>query len=418
MTPPLAAQLSPTARELIRGTLERVLDDAPALFAELHDAVAASAPAGLVADPALALEIERSNVAVLAAWLEANIRWPGEPVEPVLSADTLNIVRDVARRGLEDSTYNYFRVGLAVASQHIMHAAFALSTDPVVLREALATMLSSSADYIDRSISALREVIEQEREARSTGGRTRRLEVATALLEGEGADTALASSRLGFELGRPLLGSILWADPRTGPGVDGLERAARALAEACGARTPLVIPASAASVWAWLPTAQPPDAQTLRAQLSPVGEVRMAIGSTGMGVSGFRRGHLDAMQTQRVMHRLGHAVDLATHDEVRVVALAGSDEPAAGEFVAVVLGALATAAPELRSTLRSVVSSGFDTVTVAESLGLHRNTVLARVRRAENLLPPGWERRWIDIALALELDRWLGGGATLRSSAS
>ncbi len=409
-TPPL----TPAARDLIRATLERVLADGPALFGELHEAVAASAPATLVADPALAAEIERSNVAILAAWVDATMRHPGEPVAPVLGAETLDIVRDVARRGLEDSTYNYFRVGLAVASRHIMEAAFERSSDPQVLREALSLMLSSSADYIDRSVAALRAVIEQEREARAVGGRTRRLEIAMALLEGDALPTETASARLGFELGRPLLGCILWADPSTGPGMEGLEKVARQLADAYEARSPLVISASAASVWMWLPTRFRPELSTLRAMVAETEGVQVAIGSTGNGVAGFRSGHRDALHTQRVMHRLGNAAVLATHEELRIVALAGADEVAADEFVAVVLGALASASPDLRSTLRAVIASGFDTAGVAERLALHRNTVLGRVRRAENLLPPGSEERWIDVAVALELDHWRAANSSAR----
>lgn len=399
---------TPAVADLIRATVARVVDRAPALFAQLHDAVAASAPEALLADPALAAEIERSNVVILAAWLEANLRQPGERVDPVLSADTLDIVRDVARRGLEDSTYNYFRVGQGVAAQYVMQAAFEESSEPALLRDALGIMLSSAAEYIDRSVTALREVIEQERKARATGGRTLRLEIVTTILGGEAIDTAQASARLGFELGRPLLGAILWTDPSSGLGIDALERLARRLADACGSRPPLLVPATTASLWAWLPTSRPAEPAALRTLVAQTPGVRVAIGSSAAGVAGFRRGHLDALQAQRVMHRHRVPLDFATHEDVRAVALAGGDEPAAAEFIAVTLGALAVAAPQLRYTLRAVIAAGFDTGRAAADLGLHRNSVLARLRRARPLLPAGHEERWIDVALALELDHWLG----------
>jgi DNA-binding PucR family transcriptional regulator len=394
-------------RQIIHATLMRVLADAPRLFADLHDAVSSSAPQGLLDDPALAAEIERSNVAILAAWLQANLERPGEPVEPVLSPDTLDIVRDVARRGLEDSTYNYFRVGLAVASRHVMAAAFEQCSDPVLLRAALDAMLGSAAAYIDASVAALRTVVLEERAARATGHRGRRLEIVTELLEGATADTANASARLGFELGRPLLACILWTDTQDGPDSAVLEQVARDLAVACQVRSSLILPASAASVWAWLPTGRAIEVDVFRAIVMQTAGVRVAVGTPSQGVAGFRHSHLEAARTQRLMHRLGATSHVATYDEIRVAELAGRDEPAAAEFVSVVLGALAVAAPELRSTLRAVVASGFNSGSVAAELGVHRNTVLGRIRRAESLLPGGATRRWIDVALALELDRWL-----------
>lgn len=400
---------TPEVRRLIGATIARVIDDGPALFTELHDAVAATAPDALVADPALADEIERSNIAILAAWLDANARAPGETVEPVLSPDTLDIVRDVARRGLEDSTYNYFRVGQGIAAQHVMQAAFAVSSDAELLRDALDVMLRSASGYIDRSVVALREVIEQERRLRASDGRTRRLDVITPILEGEDTDAARASARLGFELGRPLLACVLWSDANSGAGIEDLEGLARQLAEASGARPPLLVPATATSLWAWIPVAQPVDAGALRAQVERVPGVRVAVGTSGSGVAGFRRGHLDALETQRIMHRLGLRQAVATHAELRVVALAGTDETAARAFITVTLGSLADGPAVLRSTLRTMLAAGFDSKKVARELGLHRNTVLARLRRVQPLLPEGSSERWIDVGLALELDRWLVG---------
>src|SRR4029453_10635066 len=61
------------------------------------------------------------------------------------------------------------------------------------------------------------------------------------------------------------------------------------------------------------------------------------------GMDGFRRSHLDALATQRLMHRMPSDLRLAAYDDVRLVALTTQDEDPAAEFVARTLGELGTA---------------------------------------------------------------------------
>lgn len=402
-------QLSPDAIALVRSIAERMLDEAAGLFDEVNEALLAFAPAELVADPTLAAEIEQSNAAVLGRWLAEAMRDPGVFVDPVQTPDTLNFARDVARRGLEDMTFNNFRVGLAVASRHVMEAAFASSAERPVIQEALGYMLRSASEYVDQSAAFIHRAIVEERRALASRPRARRLDVVRDVLEGELSDPALASQRLAFELDRPLLAAILWADPSLAVSVDQLEVLAREIAAAAGAGRPLVVDASATSVWAWLPAVElPPRAELGQMVLAREG-VRAAFGGAGRGVPGFRASHEEAARAQRVMARLRRPVPVATHDELRVFALAGHDELAALDFARTTLGTLADAPRALRITLRALIAEEFDTVAASQRLGVHRNTVLARLRRIRQLLPPG-APRWVDVALALELDHWLDPG--------
>jgi DNA-binding PucR family transcriptional regulator len=400
------ARPSEAAIELVRVIAAQLVSDAVGLFDEVHDAVAASAPEALLADPALTAEIERSNAAVLGHWLAEVVRDPGATVEPLRTPETLEFARDVAWRGLEDMTFNYFRVGLAVASRYVMEAAFAQSKDPPVIREALRFLLWSSSVYVDRSAALIHEAIAAERASRASSTLARRLDLVTDVLDGDTFDTASASRRLGFELDRPLFACILWVDPSLGAGVDVLEGLARQVAVEVSGRSPLLVAASAASLWAWIPTDQRPDSVRLRRAVASHPGVRLAIGSVARGVAGFRASYQDAARTQRVMHRVGGALAVARFDEVRVVALAGADEPAAAEFTRATLGSLASAPPVIRETVRGVIAAGFDTAAAAVELGVHRNTVLARMRRARELLPEPAAVRWVDVALALELAHW------------
>jgi DNA-binding PucR family transcriptional regulator len=108
------------------------------------------------------------------------------------------------------------------------------------------------------------------------------------------------------------------------------------------------------------------------------------------------------------MHRGGGHLRLARYDDVQVVALATHDEERADEFVTRTLGELAGAAPDLRETTRVYLREGQSATRAARVLFTHRNTVLARLARAEALLPAPLEGRGLPVALALEIVHWRG----------
>ena len=114
----------------------------------------------------------------------------------------------------------------------------------------------------------------------------------------------------------------------------------------------------------------------MSAHLLSVPDVRIALGSNGSGMEGFRRGHLDALATQRLMQRMPASPRIATYEEVQLVALSVQDEEGAWDFVARTLGDLATAEPVLRETLRVYIREEFSASRAARALYAHRNTVL------------------------------------------
>ncbi|HWX74507.1 MAG TPA: helix-turn-helix domain-containing protein, partial [Solirubrobacteraceae bacterium] len=117
----------------------------------------------------------------------------------------------------------------------------------------------------------------------------------------------------------------------------------------------------------------------------------------------------DALATQRLMHNLRVEARVAHFQEIELVALVTEDLERAGEFVARTLGELAGAEWELRNTLRVYIREQFSAARAARALFAHRNTILGRLRRAEQLLPAPLEKRGLDVGLALEIQHWLGG---------
>jgi DNA-binding PucR family transcriptional regulator len=101
------------------------------------------------------------------------------------------------------------------------------------------------------------------------------------------------------------------------------------------------------------------------------------------------------------------------------VALVARDAEQAAEFVTSVLGPLAASDPacaRLRETLRAYLEEGGHGPRAARRLNTHRNTVLQRVHRAEEILGYSVDERRLALSLALELAHRLGPRA-LRDAA-
>jgi DNA-binding PucR family transcriptional regulator len=164
--------------------------------------------------------------------------------------------------------------------------------------------------------------------------------------------------------------------------------------------------ASAASRWVWV--AGRPDLVRLRAAVARMPSVRVAVGSSGRDVDGFRRSHLDALTTQRMLTRLASPQQVVGHDEVELVSLVTQDDERAELFVQRTLGRLESAPPDVAEAVRTFVASGCNASRAAGLLFTHRNTVLRRLERADRLLPRPLAEDVVAVAVALEVLRWRG----------
>jgi DNA-binding PucR family transcriptional regulator len=162
--------------------------------------------------------------------------------------------------------------------------------------------------------------------------------------------------------------------------------------------------ASAATRWVWVHGR--PDLAAL--DLSAVPAARVAVGSPGDGIDGFRRSHLDALTVQRMLARLASPQQLATHAEVELVALLTQQPEPAEHFVRRTLGGLETAPAEIVETVRVYLAAGCNASRAAARLYTHRNTLLRRLARAEQLLPQPLAENVVNVAAALEVLRWRG----------
>jgi DNA-binding PucR family transcriptional regulator len=198
---------------------------------------------------------------------------------------------------------------------------------------------------------------------------------------------------------------VIWSDDAESE-QRALESAADAFARSVHAQRPLIVVASAATLWVWVAGKGEPDQPQLMAALHHLPGVHVAIGSLARGVEGFRRSHLDALTTQRMLSRLQSRERVASFDAVRLVSLVTQDAEGAQAFVQHTLGELATSSPDLQSALRVFLNAGCNASRAAELLRTHRNTLLRRLTRAEALLPRSLEGQYVQVAVALEVLRW------------
>lgn len=210
------------------------------------------------------------------------------------------------------------------------------------------------------------------------------------LLRDEPLDLALVQKTLDYALDRHHLALVVWYEPSSHR-VDtaGLECAARTVLASLGASDRLIVPAGTGRIWAWGNRRQFPGAVELKGQQSP--DVHVAVGTTGDGISGFRRSHHEALAAERVARMSTRATRrwATSYQDTAVIAMLTADLELARQFVQRELGPLAAGTPsaaDLRATLLSYLDEESSPFAAARHLHVSRNTVGYRVKRASELL--------------------------------
>lgn len=404
MTAETWAPPSPAAAELMRALAATVLEHPEDHILAMDAATLAHAPAAVAADPVLAASWHTSNVTTLSHWLHQTTLTPGARVRPVQTGESADLARDLVRRGLDATSLNVYRAGQNVAWQRWMHSCFDITDNPVLLRELLEISARSIFSYVDDVVAGIVELVEAEREVLTSGMQARRLEVVTLILQGAPVGADVAAARLGHDLNRRQTAMILWHESGGAAGL--LERAADAVASTLDVARPLTVSATASSLWAWYAADVELDAGAIAAATASYDAVRLAIGATARGLDGFRRSHLDAVATQRIMLRAPTAPRVAAYPDVQLVSLLLADEEGVADFVSRTLGPLAAAEPSLLETLRIYLREQSSPSRAARALFTHRNTVLNRLSRAQSLLPAPLDGRSLQVAAALEVLHW------------
>lgn len=375
---------------------------------ELQEATLASDYVRTIAeDPVIVEAVRQSLRSNLLHWLAANVAHPGMLAAPNLDDESLTAARDLVRHGLDEAAIvDGYRVAHNVTWKSWLRIAFELTSDPDELRELLDASARSLSGFIDATVGAICEQIRIERNELTRGTHAQRRQTIALIIDGAPITPQHVEDRLGYEFGQSHTAAVIWGDEFNTNLAD-LDRAAEMLIRSADGRA-LSVLADARTRWVWLPGAGAPDLTGIATELSQRSGVRIAIGSTAAGIEGFRSSHLDAITVQRMMARLGSPQRVARFTDVYLIALITSNPDQADRFITHTLGDFESADAELQRTVLTFVYEQCNAARTAEVLYTHRNTVLRRIARANELLPQPLERDGVHVAVALEALHWRG----------
>ena len=308
-----------------------------------------------------------------------------------------------------DSTLRFYRLGHAYFWSLWSSALTEAISDRDRLTVALRETAAFSFAYIDTVSARVGAEHVAERDRRQRRAAIVRADVVRAVLAGEALDQRAAERALGHVLSGPQLAFVCWSagDPAE------LERVALAVAAAVGTNRPLLVPDGPHVLGGWVvPDGTVDIARLADASRAASAEVHVAVGEPGIGLAGFRDGRLQADRARRVAGHAQHrAPSLTAYADVALVDLLSRDLDAARAFVAAELGGLAASdeiAKRARAAILAVVSPQGGLAAAARELDIHRNTVLQRVRRGEELRGRPVTERAAELHAALLLAAGLG----------
>ncbi|MFD6393046.1 PucR family transcriptional regulator [Nocardia sp. NPDC060259] len=402
-----SARIRPAVAELIRRAAAIVSAASAEWIAEIDEAAFSAADiAPFSADPEVRALFLRDIHAHVQHWAAANMRDPGRPV-PAFVDDVEMVARSLVFRGHTEASVDAYRLGHNVAWRRWMNIAFDLTTNTDDLRDMLDVTAESMGTFIDETITALAVGIAAEREQLLRGQDAARLEAVSLVIGGGGANVASIERALGYRLDQAHTAVVVWTTDAA-PQLSELDRVVNQVARHLRARSVIPAVASAGTIWAWLGEIDTDRLSSIESIVGARPHCQVAVGSTGHGIDGFRTSHLDAVRTQRMMARLDTGRAVATFGDVEGVLLLTASPDLADRFVASTLGPLDNY-PELRDTLRVYLIELCNVSNAADRLFTHRNTVLRRIKRANELLPHPLEDNALNIGMALEIRHWRSG---------
>ncbi len=323
----------------------------------------------------------------------------------------LEHARAMAGRGYSvDLMLRFYRVGHAYFSERVLGGIGGLVGDPALALRVVAELQRYAFAYTDRVSSEVAAAYVAELERLQSQARAARTDAVRSLIAGGRVDVARSERALSHRLTGWQTAFVCWTDRDD---VD-LLRVGSAVGVHLGSAHPLLVADGSRSLWGWVSTSAQPSvvAEDLRPLERFVpGAVRVTVGSPLRGADGFRASHLQAQRTRRIVGLGAGSGHMTAYSEVALVDVMSCDLDLARAFVASELGALAAAGrreDEERAAVLAVLDAQGGLATAAEQLGIHRNTVLQRLRRAEERRGRPATERVAELHAALRLAHVLG----------
>lgn len=299
----------------------------------------------------------------------------------------LEHARAMASRGHSvDVMLRFYRLGHEYFTEKLSGWLTERIDDPTVALRTFIDLERYGFQYIDRISSLVAAEYVAELDRRQNQARAERDDVVRALLAGERVDIARAERVLSHRLTGRQIGFVCWVDDR---GVD-LDRFAKQVGKYLGVSHSLVVADGPLAVWGWASITG--DVRTSLTGMTTelpdeCKSVHIAVGSPHPGAAGFRASHVEALRTRRVIELSGRATpSITAFSDIALVDAISRDLDAARAFVAAQLGDLARDDVKERgerAALLAVLDAQGSLTAAARTLGIHKNTVLQRMRRAE-----------------------------------
>lgn len=399
------------AERLVEHAAKIMLDDVERIAQVMNDQELRALP-GLNHDATIYAETLASNRANLERLLTVASRSEKNVLMYDSPPEAFDVGRTFARRGISIDL-------LFLAYWHGQHAALGEfiatlqklpNVDPEVGYQAITRYVQISTQYGDQVIREVLDAEREERKATSLGAHAVRNDRVRLILDGAPVDVERSSELMNYELTRYHTGLVMWHEGPTAQ--QGLfEDLVLAAGRSVGDRNPIIMPAGAYAVWAWIGTRDEVVIDRLKNALQGVTQGRIVVGPTRYGIQGFRTTHTACLEMQRVFSGRSMGPGIAWYRDFAVSTLVGQDSQRAKDFVHDTLGALAQTskrAARLRQTLRIYLAEGSNAPRTAELLHMHRNTVRQRIDSAAELLGYDPEQHRLAVELALELHHKLG----------
>jgi DNA-binding PucR family transcriptional regulator len=337
--------------------------------------------------------------------------------------DAIAWAHDLVHRGMPlAALLRSYRLGHAWFEQIFEETASALELEPDVRWRVLASASRRVFTYIDTVCTQLVDDYETEREQWLRGAAAAQAELVQAIVAGEAFDPREAAATLHYDVTAVQLGFIVWRDTRSRAAEPAVSPTsiAKGLAAEFGGWQTLVVPRGEHAAWAWTTgeqlLASPPSRSKILGDRASV-----AIGATHAGPDGMFRTHHEARAARRVGEIFGfRAGKIVRYPAVALAALTTADPAHALTFVVSELGSELAADTDamlrLRATIQVYLDERLSPSRTARRLGIHQNTVVYRVRRAEELIGHPIEDRRLELEIALRLYDGLSGLRELSSA--
>jgi DNA-binding PucR family transcriptional regulator len=323
----------------------------------------------------------------------------------------LEHARAMAARGYSvDVMLRFYRIGHEYFTERILARITDFVPDPALGLEVVADLQRFGFAYVDRISSEVAAEYVAELDRMQNRVRAARTDAVRGLIAGDQIDLGRAERALSHRLTAWQTAFVCWTDRDD---VD-LARVGAAFGAHFGSPHPLLVPDGSQTLWGWVSTTRAPGVAS--GELEPLTHqipktVQISIGTPAQGPDGFRDSHVQAQRGRRIVELSGRGAPVTSYADIALVDMMSGDLELARAFVATELGALAVNGrreEEERQTLLAVLDAQGGLAAAAEQLGVHRNTVLQRMRRAEERRGRPATERVAELHAALQLVYVLG----------